>query len=184
MIHADEFDPKALDPGLVYDVTLASFFPRSLITPKLEYEAAHLKIDPMQQDRVFAPDGGLTWRVQASWTYHSFTAVTAWDANHCWVMDADGNVLYTTNGGATWYTTRPTSEALLGVTSLPSGLGWAVGTSGLLLSSWGGSSWSQSNGSPWPAFTFYAVSFSDTMRGYALGDRGSALYSTSDGGKT
>jgi hypothetical protein len=57
MIHADEFDPKALDPGLVYDATLASFFPRSLITPKLEAEAAHLKIDPMQQHRVFAPDG-------------------------------------------------------------------------------------------------------------------------------
>jgi hypothetical protein len=57
VIHADEFDPKALDPGLVYDATLASFFPRSLITPKLEAEAAHLKIDPMQQHRVFAPDG-------------------------------------------------------------------------------------------------------------------------------
>ena len=57
VIHADEFDPKALDPGLVYDATLASFFPRSLITPKVEFEAAHLKIDPMQQHRVFAPDG-------------------------------------------------------------------------------------------------------------------------------
>ena len=57
IIHADEFDPKALDPGLVYDATLASFFPRSLITPKVEAEAAHLKIDPMQQHRVFAPDG-------------------------------------------------------------------------------------------------------------------------------
>ena len=57
VIHADEFDPKALDPGLVYDATLASFFPRSLITPKLEAEAVHLKIDPMQQHRVFAPDG-------------------------------------------------------------------------------------------------------------------------------
>jgi len=57
IIHANEFDPKALDPGLVYDATLASFFPRSLITPKLEYEAAHLKIDPMQLGRHFAPDG-------------------------------------------------------------------------------------------------------------------------------
>ncbi len=57
VIHANEFDPKALDPGLVYDATLASFFPRSLITPKVEFEVAHLKIDPMQLGRVLAPDG-------------------------------------------------------------------------------------------------------------------------------
>jgi len=57
VIHANEFDPKALDPGLVYDATLASFFPPSLITPQIQAEAAHLRIDPMQQGRVFARDG-------------------------------------------------------------------------------------------------------------------------------
>jgi hypothetical protein len=57
VIHANEFDPKGLDPGLVYDATLASFFPASLITPQIQAEAAHLKIDPMQRGRVFAPDG-------------------------------------------------------------------------------------------------------------------------------
>jgi hypothetical protein len=60
VIHADEFDPKPLDPGLVYDATLASFFPPALITPRLRSEADHLRIDPMQQGRVFAADGGVT----------------------------------------------------------------------------------------------------------------------------
>ncbi len=57
IIHADEFAPKPLDPGLVYDATLASYFPPSLITPQIRAEAAHLRIDPMQLGRVFAPDG-------------------------------------------------------------------------------------------------------------------------------
>jgi hypothetical protein len=57
VIHADEFAPKSLDPGLVYDATLARYFPATLITPLMRAEAAHLKIDPMQRGRVFAPDG-------------------------------------------------------------------------------------------------------------------------------
>ena len=57
VIHADEFSPKSLDPGLVYDATLASYFPPSLITPQLHAEAEHLRVDPMQLGRVFAPDG-------------------------------------------------------------------------------------------------------------------------------
>lgn len=57
IIHADEFDPKPLDPGLVYDATLAGFFPPALITPRLRSEADHLRIDPMQQGRVFAANG-------------------------------------------------------------------------------------------------------------------------------
>ncbi len=57
IIHADEFDPKSLDPGLVYDPTLVKFFPAALITPQLRLAAAHLKIDPLQRSRVFAPNG-------------------------------------------------------------------------------------------------------------------------------
>jgi hypothetical protein len=57
VIHADEFAPKSLDPGLVYDATLARYFPASLITPLTRAEAAHLRIDAMQRGRVFAPDG-------------------------------------------------------------------------------------------------------------------------------
>ena len=57
IIHADEFAPKRLDPGLVYDATLASYFPPALITPQIRAEVAHLRIDPMQLGRLFAPDG-------------------------------------------------------------------------------------------------------------------------------
>lgn len=57
VIHANEFAPKSLDPGLVYDATLARYFPTTLITRLTREEAAHLKIDAMQRGRVFAPDG-------------------------------------------------------------------------------------------------------------------------------
>jgi hypothetical protein len=57
VIHADEFDRRRLDPGLVYDTTLAGFFPPSLITKQTHLAAAHLKIDHMQRGRVFAADG-------------------------------------------------------------------------------------------------------------------------------
>jgi hypothetical protein len=57
IIHADEFDTRRLDPGLVYDPVLASFFPPSLISAQIRLEAARLTIDPMQRGRVFAPDG-------------------------------------------------------------------------------------------------------------------------------
>jgi hypothetical protein len=57
VIHADEFDPKGLDSGLVYDAALARFFPPSLIRRQMLLEAAHLVIDPMQEGRVFAADG-------------------------------------------------------------------------------------------------------------------------------
>jgi hypothetical protein len=57
VIHADEFDPARLDPGLVYDPALASFFPPSLITEQARSEAAHLALDWLQRSRVFAPSG-------------------------------------------------------------------------------------------------------------------------------
>jgi hypothetical protein len=59
IIHADEFDPRSLDPGLVYDAALARFFPPSMITAQARLEATHLIIDWMQRGRVFAPDGSV-----------------------------------------------------------------------------------------------------------------------------
>jgi len=57
VIHADEFDRKPLDPGLVNDPALARFFPPALITPQIRWDSAHPVVDPMQKGRVFAPDG-------------------------------------------------------------------------------------------------------------------------------
>jgi hypothetical protein len=57
VIHADEFDRKALDPGLLSDPSLAHFFPPALIRSQMRRERLHPAVDRMQMARVFAPDG-------------------------------------------------------------------------------------------------------------------------------
>jgi hypothetical protein len=57
VVLADEFGPKALDPGLICDPCLGRFFPAGLVTAQARWDSAHLVTDPMQTDRVFAPDG-------------------------------------------------------------------------------------------------------------------------------
>ena len=57
IIHADEFDQKPLDLGILENPALARYFPPSLIRAQTRWARAHIMFDIMQRGRVFAPDG-------------------------------------------------------------------------------------------------------------------------------
>lgn len=127
-------------------------------------------------------DGGAHWAVQDTWTGHQFTSVCASDATDCWATDASGYISSTTDGGAHWYWNVHTSQVLLGICCPSAQRGWAVGTAGTILYTGNGQNWSPMNWQPAGVFTFDAVSFADSTHGIALGDHGTAVYSTTNGG--
>ncbi len=105
------------------------------------------------------------------------------DAAHGWAVSGGGDILATTNGGATWTTQSSGTHAFLwGVAFSDRAHGWAVGEAGVILAtSDGGATWNaQSSGT---SELLYDVAFSDATHGWAVGEAGTIL-ATSDGGAT
>jgi len=98
-------------------------------------------------------DGGATWNVQSSGDSAFLTAVTFSDATHGWAVGAtlnrkatgvanllaDGAIVATTDGGATWTAqSSGTTESLTGVVFVDAKHGWVVGSSGTILATTNG----------------------------------------------
>ena len=58
VIHADEFDPQVLDPGLVTDPILSRYFPAAVVAAqRTRDQHAFVSSERLQNTRIFAPDG-------------------------------------------------------------------------------------------------------------------------------
>ncbi|HET6463428.1 MAG TPA: YCF48-related protein, partial [Candidatus Krumholzibacteria bacterium] len=100
------------------------------------------------------------------------------DADHGWIVGDSGKILHTTNGGANWTTSTPTSASLYGVFASDTQLAWAVGKGVVLRTTNGGANWTSA--SPTPQ-TLRGVFFLDNLLGYAVGTNGAVLKSTNGG---
>lgn len=111
------------------------------------------------------------------------------DVNLGWVVGANGTILRTGDGGATWSAQPSGTSAFLNRVQFVSATrGWIVGYLGTILStSNGGQTWS--NVSPPPSSTsmgFAGLSFVNETTGWVVGggDSGGIVLKTTDGGAT
>ncbi|WP_460473558.1 Ig-like domain repeat protein, partial [Emticicia fontis] len=103
--------------------------------------------------------------------------------NEGWMAANRGNILHTTDGGATWRNqTTDITRDLFGIHFVSSTQGWAVGASGTILTTNnGGTTWTaQTSGS---TRDLYGVYFTSSTQGWAVGGFGTIL-TTSNGGAT
>jgi photosystem II stability/assembly factor-like uncharacterized protein len=103
--------------------------------------------------------------------------------NEGWMAANRGNILHTTDGGATWRNqTTGTTRDLFGIYFINNTQGWAVGFSGTIITTNdGGTTWTaQASGS---TRDLYGVYFTSSTQGWAVGGYGTIL-TTSDGGAT
>ena len=112
-----------------------------------------------------------------------YTGVAPTSVRSAWVSairGSGGELLHTTNGGATWRVKQKTSHELWGVCFADSKHGWAVGASGTILHMSDGVHWkAQRSGTQQD---LRSVVFINDSRGWAVGQRGTILY-THDGGR-
>ena len=112
------------------------------------------------------------------------------DAQHGWAVGGQGQIVSTTDGGATWTQQMLTCEwpecpkRLFAVDMIDNQTGW-IGGEGLYYTTDGGATWLQQEvddmpGIPYPV-DIYAMQFVDAQHGWLAGDRG-ALLRTTDGG--
>ena len=137
---------------------------------------------------VSTSDGGASWTVNELPMAMVVSAVAFTDTSHGWIVGKDlsqqyGLLYATSDGGATWHLQYKSAanEPLTDVTFSTPKYGWAVGGSGLVLSSTdGGSSWkvAHSGGTG----TMNGVSFSDPTHGWIVGQ--ATVLATTDGGAT
>jgi photosystem II stability/assembly factor-like uncharacterized protein len=92
-------------------------------------------------------DGGYSWGLTDIWPYASYwthpRALTFVDALHGWVVGGAGQILHTSDGGATWaWQESGVSVKLNDVRFLTLEHGWAVGDGGTVLTTRdGGATW-------------------------------------------
>jgi photosystem II stability/assembly factor-like uncharacterized protein len=129
-------------------------------------------------------DGGATWHKQYLPAHAEdgagIRSVSFVDASHGWAADSTGAILATTNGGRTWQTRAivpPEAYGLSGLAFTDVSQGWVWTGSKVFATRDGGSTWSgQDVGN-----RVCAVSFADSLHGYAVGVGGSVA-TTVDGG--
>ncbi|WP_340239953.1 Ig-like domain repeat protein [Emticicia soli] len=103
--------------------------------------------------------------------------------NEGWMAANRGNILHTTDGGATWRNqTTGITRDLFGIYFINNTQGWAVGPSGTIITTNdGGTTWTpQTSGS---TRDLYGVYFTSSTQGWAVGGYGTIL-TTSNGGST
>ncbi len=133
-------------------------------------------------------NGGATWHKQYFPSGYPdgqiLNAVSFVDADHGWAVgsgsseDGASTVLATTNGGATWQEqTSGTTADLLSATFVDASHGWLSSRDSVLATTDGGADWTAHDA----GISVTAVSFADTLHGYAVGPSG-ALATTTDGG--
>jgi len=128
-------------------------------------------------------DGGETWdQISSLYEYYNFCDVQFVDPLQGWVIDEDGKIIYTEDGGNNFSVQYNDSTKVLGsLCIVDNENGWAVGDTGLILNtSDGGSTWGvQTCGD---SSNLNSVCFTDLENGWAAG--GVALFHTSNGGNT
>jgi len=108
-------------------------------------------------------------------------AVSFVDAQNGWAVGDFGNILNTTDGGATWQL-GILDVALFGVKFISTQVGWAVGDGGVIIRTTdGGETWiDQDSGTTQP---LNAVTFLDANTGWTVGLAGT-IRKTTNGGET
>lgn len=139
---------------------------------------------------VATSDGGATWFSQASGVSTRLNGVKFFDENIGWASGSGGMILHTTDGGAHWMqSSMGTTYSISDMVARANGSGVAVGgdfdASGyprgiIMKTTDGGLGW---NPAAYPPVLFHAVTFSDSVNGWACGDYGNILHTT-DGAST
>jgi photosystem II stability/assembly factor-like uncharacterized protein len=139
-------------------------------------------------------DGGTTWQSSTSAAgdyYGALSALQFVNAQDGWAVGSGGEILATTNGGASWTAqSSNTTENLNGLHFTDAANGWAVGDQGTIVATTdGGTSWTaQSSGT---SYQLTGVAFSDAANGWATGQSftedgnysSGLILHTSDGGQ-
>ena len=108
------------------------------------------------------------------------------DVTHGWAVGGidKGDILTTSNGGATWRSQTIGTNGLSGVSFVDATHGWVVGIHNtLLVTSDGGISWNPENPGIAHDGNLSAVQFSTPRHGWIVGEQG-VIRVTSDGGLT
>jgi photosystem II stability/assembly factor-like uncharacterized protein len=133
-------------------------------------------------------DGGLSWTPQTSGTTNNLYGVAFVNTDSGIAVGAGGSTLHTTDGGTTW--TSPSSGTTLplyGISYAGKHVAVAAGASAIIVRTTdGGSTWLSQGEYP-PGTELFAVSFSDSATGIAVGALeifGTApyIFRTTDGG--
>lgn len=91
-------------------------------------------------------DGGSTWEAQSSGSFASLQGVCFSDSLHGWVVGYGGEILHTQDGGQNWSPQDSgTGCRFFGVSCMDSLRAWAGGTSSLVRTADGGSTWTLLN---------------------------------------
>jgi photosystem II stability/assembly factor-like uncharacterized protein len=105
------------------------------------------------------------------------------DDEHGWMVDSEGQILASTDGGATWEVQLSGPSNITAVAMLPDGQhGWGVGQSGLIHTSDGGVQWVT-----WGNQALSSIQFLTPEVGWAVeatDQPASGLMTTEDGGRT
>jgi photosystem II stability/assembly factor-like uncharacterized protein len=127
------------------------------------------------------------WIPQSSGVKTTLTDVEFVDASTGWAVGSGGDIVATTNGGATWVKQNSgTTQGLYAADFVDKLHGWAVGTDSVIVHTEdGGKTWvTQTTDIADPTkFDLYGVSFTDRQNGWACGYWG-LLLATTDGGAT
>ncbi len=130
---------------------------------------------------LFSGNSGISWITQNSGVSQNLNDVQFASITDGWAVGEDGVVLKTTDGGQTWSSmTLPITETpeLFGVFAFSANRAVVAGQGVLYQTLDGGASWSGYSNSN---LTFYAVTFTDSLHGWAAASDGK-VYATTDGG--
>jgi photosystem II stability/assembly factor-like uncharacterized protein len=130
-------------------------------------------------------DGGKTWEQQLEITDFTFNGLETIDTLTAFAVGSfdlvgGGLVLRTVDGGLSWQDVTPTSVGFRDVFFIDAVTGWIAGSS-IWKTIDGGSTWTQQYGDD--ATELEAISFSDSLNGWATGFNNLVLHTT-DGGQT
>ncbi|MGN8225831.1 T9SS type A sorting domain-containing protein [Gracilimonas sp. BCB1] len=145
-------------------------------------------------------DGGQTWDIRSSFNFNNFNDIEFLDAQNGWVASADGEVLFTADGGESWNSVTAGTEDLLDFHIVNDTTFWVAGESGSLYKSTdAGSSWEsalQIDTVSYGGFQslnssddLYNMAFADDQTGYVIGETYNSgfvgfILKTTDGGST
>ena len=126
--------------------------------------------------------GGATGSAQPLRGGPDYFGVVFVDATHGWASGGSGQIVATTDGGATWDDRSCSSRDDVRIAFIDATHGWVVGASGAIFAtSDGGATWkAQSSGT---TANLTAVAFIDATHGWVVGG-GGAILATTDGGAT
>lgn len=134
---------------------------------------------------LFTGDGGITWTNQELLDGYYFDFVYFKDNRTGWAAGPTG-MRKTTNGGASWMQiTKPAEENIYDIKFFNSGIGWLVGSYGLIMKTEdGGETWNEQHHTPDVYNAFKKIKILDSMHVWVTGDFEGLLYVTDDGGAT